>query len=451
MLASLLLTAAVVSDYMGVHWMNLPDMSRDTAKILVTEFAGPDPGIYRVTDAIVDCFERQLGDCDFIVIERYPEPVSEAEAAQAGRDAGAVIVVYGTFTPAERGADFILNYCLAFGEPGVTEPVAQEASFFSTSSGHLLEDLLTEGPAPTEMTWDHSPSLVNFCNLVLGETALLMGSRDEYASTWLQAAAAYSLGIDPETLTETYSKLGFAFFGAGDWESADESFSRCLELSPGRVDILLNRGLLRCNTGSYIGAAADFNQVIALDPDNHEAYYQRGSMRCSTGALEEGIQDLTIAIGLDPTDNRCYVCRANSYANQGHLDLAMADLLKARELAPEDSEAMLTLGWVFFLGESYDDAIAMYDEALSRGSEEYDPYFMRGCCYAAQGRLEEALQDYNAAIELEPEELTGYFYRGQILYRMGRMDEAKNDLEIYVTYGSAPDELARAQQMLDSM
>jgi len=73
-----------------------------------------------------------------------------------------------------------------------------------------------------------------------------------------------------------------------------------LELSPGHVEALLERGKARTAMKDFKQALADFNKVIALQPKNALAYQRRAKVKDFLKDYDGALSDLAVAVHLQP-------------------------------------------------------------------------------------------------------------------------------------------------------
>lgn len=77
----------------------------------------------------------------------------------------------------------------------------------------------------------------------------------------------------------------------GDYHKAEQQYSRAIDLYPGHVQALNNRGIMRGLLGDFEGSLGDFNQALRLKPDYAEAYYNRGILLYQVEQHEKACRD----------------------------------------------------------------------------------------------------------------------------------------------------------------
>jgi tetratricopeptide (TPR) repeat protein len=84
----------------------------------------------------------------------------------------------------------------------------------------------------------------------------------------------------------------------GDFNGAEEDFSKALQIRNDFTGALINRGNARYKLQNYSGAVADYDLAIAAQPDNGNAYLNRGisreMLRDEAGACEDWVKARTL-------------------------------------------------------------------------------------------------------------------------------------------------------------
>ena len=99
-----------------------------------------------------------------------------------------------------------------------------------------------------------------------------------------------------------YLSRGKEYMRQGDYESAQDEFTRAIEEYPDDFAPYLGRAWLRFDLGNLNGALADFNQAVKLNPESPLALRGRSRVFEKLGRTNEAIEDLKRALVLDPGD-----------------------------------------------------------------------------------------------------------------------------------------------------
>ena len=97
-----------------------------------------------------------------------------------------------------------------------------------------------------------------------------------------------------------FTQAGRAWLLAGEGGKAGRAFSRALSLTPGDVELLIDRSIARATSGQYWEAIDDLNQALDLAPDRADVLVLRGSAYRFLEATDLAADDLERALELDP-------------------------------------------------------------------------------------------------------------------------------------------------------
>ncbi|MHC4944860.1 MAG: tetratricopeptide repeat protein [Planctomycetota bacterium] len=172
-----------------------------------------------------------------------------------------------------------------------------------------------------------------------------------------------------------YSTVGTAFGLAGDFESAERSFTRALAIKSDMDLILSKRGRLRIEAEDYDGAKADLEEAVRINP-NYSMHHAVLADFCS---------------------------RRTPYRD---LDRALESIQQALQL-PTSAPATLsyiymTEGNVRMERQEYDLAIGAYQSAYDLAPYMYDLLFLQGLAHKSKGELEKARELFKRCLEGDP-------------------------------------------------
>jgi serine/threonine protein kinase len=105
-----------------------------------------------------------------------------------------------------------------------------------------------------------------------------------------------------ETKAAVYSGMGDAWFGAGKFKMAIDSYERSLQIDADYVPALSGMGDVYFDMGQYAEAIVWYSKVISLSPENRDNYYERGESYEKLGFYHQALCDFHKAIQLAPGD-----------------------------------------------------------------------------------------------------------------------------------------------------
>jgi TolB-like protein/class 3 adenylate cyclase/Flp pilus assembly protein TadD len=139
-----------------------------------------------------------------------------------------------------------------------------------------------------------------------------------------RTAAERALELEPD-LAEGYVALGLVQVNYDwDWEGADASFRRALELAPGNAEALRSAAMLAGSVGRHEEAVALARRAVLLDPLSMSAQRSLGAQCLRAGLLDEAKAVVKKAIEFHPQGGLLHCWLGRVYLAQGRIEEARA-------------------------------------------------------------------------------------------------------------------------------
>ncbi len=158
---------------------------------------------------------------------------------------------------------------------------------------------------------------------------------DQAGASWLPIAEGYSkareaaqraLELDPD-LAEAHAAMGaIRIFYDWDWQGADESLRRAMELAPGNARILRSGAIVARCLGRLQEAVELLRRAAALDPLGAPVHRTLASTCHAAGFLDEAEAAARKALEINPHDARSRFWLGLTLLARGRLDEAQAAL-----------------------------------------------------------------------------------------------------------------------------
>lgn len=173
---------------------------------------------------------------------------------------------------------------------------------------------------------------------------------------------------------DNYFDAGLRLLEAGEAEAALAMFESAIKLGLGDLAAVhLCRAEALIALGQWDEAEASVNRALEIEPYMAPAYNERGNMRRARRENDKAINDYTMAIHIEPDYEEAHFNRALAYEATRRYAEAEADLTRALKLQPELTAAYEARGRIRARQFKYDDAIADLSTYLrSGGGREYD-------------------------------------------------------------------------------
>jgi tetratricopeptide (TPR) repeat protein len=227
-----------------------------------------------------------------------------------------------------------------------------------------------------------------------------------------------------------YERGVVALTEAGDPHKALPELTMALEIDPNFAEAYHMRGVAHQMLGEFDRAEQDFSKAIALKPDLVEAYLDRARLYLhDLQRNDEALADLNMAIELAPEYAPAYVERAQYYLWQGQLDQAQADIERALELEPDMPHALTMMGEFHYVRFECQEALPYLNRSVELMPEDPWPWEMLGQCYRLLGLYDEALGTYERGLLANRDGVPLYYGRAFVYLDLEELDAALADFE----------------------
>jgi tetratricopeptide (TPR) repeat protein len=238
-----------------------------------------------------------------------------------------------------------------------------------------------------------SPELAPRAHYAMG---LAHHERLDYEQAEASYRKAVELGLDS---AESRLNQGRALYGMAKHDEARAALLGALEREPDLAAAHLQLGKVLTELRDYRAAAEHLARARDLAPDNAQAWYQTGVVAQRRGEPGEAVASLREALRLDPDLLDAYYRLGTELAKQGQTDEGQ----KLLEAFRERSQAA---------------------EKAAHQNLKLSTTLRRALDLAAQGRDREALGFFDQARELGPGHPEPYLSQARFLRELGRSDEA---------------------------
>lgn len=185
-----------------------------------------------------------------------------------------------------------------------------------------------------------------------------------------EEAATKALALD-SNLAEAHSSLGYVHHFNWNWDAAEQSFKRALELNPNYANAHNLYANLLMAKGSIEESIAASNRARELDPFSLAISVQRGFLLENARRYDEAIEQLRSVLAMDPNHYQAYWMLSHTYAASGRFAEAVAAAEKATALSDRAPGALGILGLVYGLAGRRDDATKILNELLELNKQRY--------------------------------------------------------------------------------
>ncbi len=181
-----------------------------------------------------------------------------------------------------------------------------------------------------------------------------------------------------------------------------DSFSKAIELQPGRAEFFYNRGLALEKLGQSEKALDDLRKAVELNPKDADTLNNRGMLLWKTGNKEAALEDFERAVNLNSKHILARKNLGEVYLSQGLHEKAREVLEKAYDQNRKDGEVLTALGDACVSGGDLGKALNYYGRALryASGDEQRSTVIAReAIVWEKRGKLDRATRAYEKAMQ----------------------------------------------------
>jgi tetratricopeptide (TPR) repeat protein len=236
------------------------------------------------------------------------------------------------------------------------------------------------------------------------------------------------------------------YFGQQNYQKAVDLLTTSTEINPDHSAAYNMLGYSQRNLGEFDAAEASFKKYIELIPDDPNPYDSYAELLMKIGRYEESIEQYQKALEMDPTFFASHMGISNNYIYMGEFDKAKKNCNECYDIAKNDGEkrfALFTLAVANVYEGNIDAALEILNKQYElanaindAGAMANDLAIMGNILYEA-GRYEEAKEKYDESLavtvgsdlsnEVKENAKRIKLYRdGRIMLMTGNVDDAKN-------------------------
>jgi serine/threonine-protein kinase len=271
-------------------------------------------------------------------------------------------------------------------------------------AGFTSEGLM-QGVELFQQAADRDPAFAHaYAGMAIGYVAIGMGYgagvlKPEDAYSRAKTAGEKAIEIDNE-LGEAHAALAFPMFVHDfEWENAEKSYHRALELNPNAADTLDTYGLLLAAQERYEEAIASQRRAQELDPLTPWHTSDLAASLLRAGRYDEALQEAGRAVELEPNFATGHATMAWAYIKQEMYAEGLAELERAASLSPADTVLLGQLGQAYAMAGRVDEARDKLRQLKELSSERYVPPYHMAYVYTGLGEDDKALDALEAAFE----------------------------------------------------
>ncbi len=187
-----------------------------------------------------------------------------------------------------------------------------------------------------------------------------------YAAAYARAAeeAARAISLD-DTVAEAHVSMGQIHDSRFEWDAAETSYRRAIQLNPGSTTGHHWYGLLLSKRGAFPEATAEVERARALDPLSPLLPTQLASFQFQQHNYDQAIVQLERVVQTQPDFARAHFMLAQAYAKARRFDEAQAEANRTSALGMDAAEVGALIGCVSGASGRTAEALALADQVIA--------------------------------------------------------------------------------------
>jgi Tfp pilus assembly protein PilF len=194
------------------------------------------------------------------------------------------------------------------------------------------------------------PAYVAIANEKIIQAMFSTATRDEIFNE-SRMAVQTAITIDPEYSEAYVVDGGIKFYGDFNWEGAERSYKKAIELDSLNVDALIRYSAYLVAMKKFDEAIEFADKAILLDPISISSLHNLGWVHLVAENFEKSEEAFTEALSIHPTWIWGYIKRAYARMNQKKCDLALDDLKSARKYIGEWGSELLENAFIYIYSQ----------------------------------------------------------------------------------------------------
>ncbi|MDA1017437.1 MAG: tetratricopeptide repeat protein, partial [Planctomycetota bacterium] len=220
-----------------------------------------------------------------------------------------------------------------------------------------------------------------------------------------RAAEHFTAQINRSPTSRNYFERGAAHVSLEQYDKAIADFSRAIQLDPGNLPAVNDRGTTYRRIGHQAKAKVDFDTVIARGVRHPAAYTNRGQIWLDLGNVEQAMVDLHVALELDQRFAPAWEASGSAREAMGHIPKALDNYRVAVEIDPSFALAWNNRAWL--LATTADGSLRNGRQAVEyatkacelTGYAKADVLDTLAAAYAENGQFDQAVRRSKEALE----------------------------------------------------
>jgi tetratricopeptide (TPR) repeat protein len=197
--------------------------------------------------------------------------------------------------------------------------------------------------------------------------------------------------------------LGKTYAELGQFEPAERSLKRALEVDPNSFNTYVQLGNLYFREKAIDKAIAEYQEAARLNPKSVGAWTVLGMLHDSLSQFKLAEKDYEAALAIDPNAGVAANNLAWLYCEHGgDMDKALELARRAKQVLPNAARVSGTLAWIYYKRQLYNSAVPLLEEAVREEPKDAQIRFELAASLLKAGKKAQAREELDVALKLDP-------------------------------------------------
>ncbi len=222
-----------------------------------------------------------------------------------------------------------------------------------------------------------------------------------------------------------HNNLGFAYLRKGQYEKAEASFKKAIDLNPEYIVAQNNLASVYYEQNRLPEAKDIFERLVKFYPEYLDPYLNLAFIYQYLGEEEKSYRYFAFILERQPFNSAAHIGLGNIYQKNRRFLKAKAEFQRAIWLKPDNASAYYNLGNVYLEEGNFYEALLHYDRAVKVNPQLADAYINSGNIYYYFQDYKPAIEQYQKAIQYRPQLPEAHFNLANALHATGAIEDSR--------------------------
>jgi len=203
------------------------------------------------------------------------------------------------------------------------------------------------------------------------------------------------------------------------YDAAAKCFENVLQHEPGRIDAIINTGLMHYYAGRFDFAEHYILLSLSKCPHSADSYYYLGLIYKASNNIHDAMTSYQLAVNCNPNLDLAWYNFGEILLNQEQYRLAIKCFQKVIGISPDFEGAYINLGESYSRQGQFHKAIQSFKKLLAIHPNHTDALYNIGVAYNGLRQYTDAIATYDKVLSIDPGHVKSHYNKSFILLSDG--------------------------------